>query len=86
MYPGEPIMKSPPVGMAASAAWEMPKSMTRGPSLDSSTLEGFRSRCTTPAAWMALRPSASPAASDATVSTGSGPCSLTTSASEGPAT
>ena len=34
----------------ASAAREMPKSITRGPSRDSSTLEGFRSQCTTAAA------------------------------------
>ena len=83
---GEPIIRLVPVAALASAAWEMPKSMTRGPSSASSTLDGFRSPCTTPAAWIALRLSASPAASASTVHTGSGPCSRTASVSEGPAT
>ena len=74
MNPGEPIIRFAPVAMLVSAAWEIPKSMTRGPSSASSTLEGFRSRCTTPAAWMAFRPSASPAVSPSRVRGGSGPC------------
>ena len=88
MYPGEPIMQVAPVGMRSPRRpAEMPKSMTRGPSSASSTLEGFRSRCTTPAAWMALRPSASPAARVASVlRRAAGRGSLTASASEGPAT
>jgi hypothetical protein len=60
------------VSTVASAAREIPKSITRGPSSASSTFEGFRSRCTTPAAWIASRPSASPAASVSTEATGSG--------------
>ncbi len=48
MNPGEPTTR-PALG-AASAARAMPKSITRGPSWDSSTFEGFRSQCTTPAA------------------------------------
>jgi hypothetical protein len=48
--------------------------------------EGFRSRCTRPTAWIAPRPSASPAARTRTDVTGSGPYLLTASASEGPAT
>ena len=86
MNPGEPIIRLVPVATLASAAWEIPKSMTRGPSSASSTLDGFRSPCTTPAAWMALRLSASPAASASTVRTGSGPWPRTASVSEGPAT
>ncbi len=86
MNPGEPISRSLPVATLASAAWEMPKSMTRGPSSASSTLDGFRSPCTTPAAWIALRLSASPAVSASTVPTGSGPWPRTASVSEGPAT
>jgi hypothetical protein len=85
MNPGEPIIRSEPV-VVLSAAWVMPKSMTRGPSSASRTLDGVRSPCTTPAAWMALRPSASPAVSMSSVRTGSGPWSRTASVSEGPAT
>jgi len=84
MNPGEP--KSRPGSALASTAWEMPKSITRGPSSASRTFEGLRSRCTTPAVWMALRLSASPAASASTVLTGSGPWPRTTSVSDGPAT
>jgi hypothetical protein len=50
MYPGEPIIASAAAAALASAASEIPKSMTLGPSSASSTFEGFRSRCTTPAA------------------------------------
>jgi len=50
MKPGEPITTFAPVSALASAASEIPKSMTRGPSSASSTFEGFKSRCTTPAA------------------------------------
>jgi hypothetical protein len=64
----------------------MPKSITRGPSEASSTLAGFRSRCTMPAAWIALSPSASPRASASTEAAGSGPCWVTASASDGPGT
>ena len=60
--------------------------MTRGPFSASSTFDGFRSRCTTPAAWIALRLSASPAASASSDGSGSGPWLSTASASEGPAT
>ncbi|CAM5244535.1 hypothetical protein SGLAM104S_05633 [Streptomyces glaucescens] len=44
----------------------MPKSITRGPSAASSTFDGFRSRCTTPASWMACNASATPAISHST--------------------
>src|SRR5439155_887872 len=86
MYPGEPISTFAPATTLASAASEIPKSMTRGPSSASRTLEGFRSRCTTPAAWMASRPSASPAVSASTLLAGSGPWPFTASVSDGPAT
>ncbi len=86
MNPGEPIMSPVPVSEVASAAEEMPKSMIRGPSGASSTLDGFRSRWITPAVWMALSPSASPAASASSVAVGSGPCCSTASASDMPGT
>ena len=86
MNPGEPMTVPVWVSTLASAAREIPKSITRGPSSASSTFEGFRSRCTRPAAWIASRPSASPAASVSTEATGSGPWASTASASDGPAT
>ena len=86
MKPGEPIMKPVPVSAVASAAEEMPKSMILGPSWASSTLDGLRSRWMTPAAWIALSPSASPAASASTEASGSGPCRSTASDSGVPGT
>ena len=86
MNPGEPIMKPVPVSDVAPAAEEMPKSMIRGPSWARSTLDGLRSRWMTPAAWMAIRPSASPAASASTEFSGSGPCRSTASDSDVPGT
>ena len=65
---------------------EMPKSMTRGPSSASSTFDGLRSRCTTPAAWIALRLSARPAASVSSAPVGSGPCAFIASCNDGPGT
>lgn len=38
--------------------------MTRGPTADSSTFEGFRSRCATLAAWIAVRAAAMPTAAE----------------------
>ena len=86
MNPGDPIVRPVWVSVVDSAAREMPKSMTRGPSSASSTFDGFRSRCVTPAAWIAASASASPAASASSDASGSGPCSFTASASEGPGT
>ena len=60
--------------------------MTRGPSWASSTLEGLRSQCTTPAAWIPLRPSASPAARASAGRARIGPVAVTVSDSEGPGT
>src|SRR5580658_51260 len=86
MKPGEPTMKPAIVSGVASDILQIPKSITRGPSAASSTFDGFRSLCTKPAAWIAARPSASPAASDSTESSDIGPHSRTAWASEGPAT
>jgi hypothetical protein len=79
--PGDP--KSAPGDPSASPS---PNPVTRGPSSASKTFEGLRSRWTSPASWMARRPSASPAASARTVAAGTGPWSRTASASVGPAT
>ena len=86
MSPGEPVTPPAPAAGPAPAAREIPKSITRGPSRDSLTFEGFRSQCTTPAAWMALRLSASPAARASAGRAAIGPSPVTASASEGPAT
>ncbi len=86
MNPGDPITSPVPVSALFSAAREIPKSITRGPSAASSTFEGFRSRCTTPTAWIAVSPSASPAVSASTAPGGNGPCSATACAREGPGT
>ena len=86
MKPGEPTTMPVWVSALASADREIPKSSTRGPSSATITFDGFRSRWTTPAAWIALRPSASPAVSARTEPTGIGPPLTTALASEGPAT
>ena len=86
MNPGEPITRPACVSAVDSTAREMPKSMTRGPSSAISTFDGLRSRCTTPAAWIALRLSARPAVSVSNELAGSGPCSFIASVSEGPGT
>jgi hypothetical protein len=82
--PGE--LKPAPDSPLATAARRIPKSATRGPSCASRTFEGWRFPCTTPAAWMAPRPSASPLASVSRVPAGAGPCSRIASASVGPST
>src|SRR5580693_7672441 len=76
-----PVEVSPVVAPMALA---MPKSMIRGPSAARITLPGLRSRCTSPQAWIAARPSASPAPSARTPSGGSGPPRSTSSCSDGP--
>ncbi len=82
------VPMAPPVAVCAVVpdASEMPKSITRGPSAASSTLDGFRSRCTIPEPWMACRASATPATSHSSAGTGSGPRRATASVSEGPGT
>ncbi|AQZ67408.1 hypothetical protein BKM31_43420 [[Actinomadura] parvosata subsp. kistnae] len=54
MYAGVPTTPLLIV-MAESSARAMPKSITRGPSVPSSTLLGLKSRWTMPARWMAAR-------------------------------
>ena len=55
-----PITSPVWVSRVASPVWAMPKSITMGRSSVSITLPGFRSRCTTPAAWIAVSASAMP--------------------------
>ena len=49
MNPAEPIVVPVRVSDTASSTWAIPKSMTFGPSPVRITLDGLRSRCTTPA-------------------------------------
>jgi hypothetical protein len=86
MKPGEPTTRPWPDSQLASAGREMPKSMIRGPSMASSTFDGFRSRCTSPVACTAASPPASPAASVRTAVTLNGPWLATAPANDGPAT
>ncbi|MDF9802186.1 hypothetical protein M2436_000733 [Streptomyces sp. HB372] len=72
------------VSVCWSTAREMPKSMTRGPSGESTTFEGFRSRWTTPTRWMSRRASASPMASRLSSAPSSGPFAAMRCASVGP--
>src|SRR5260370_37395501 len=83
---GDPTIIPLRVRDVASSARAIPKSITRGPSGASSTLDGLRSPCTTPAAWIARRLLAKPPASDNKDAADRGPRSFTTSASHGPAT
>lgn len=83
MYAGVPtaVLDIVPV---ASSARAMPKSMTRGPSGASSTLAGLKSRCTTPAWWMAASAVIVPIASRSSSAPRSGPPAASTSDSDGP--
>ncbi len=90
MKPGEPtawlVRVRPPPTVTASSARAMPKSMTLGPSMVSRMLDGLRSRCTMPAAWMLRSAPASPPARIRTERSGSGVRpSVITCRSEGPA-
>ncbi len=78
MNPGDPTseparVSSSPASEAVSSARAIPKSITRGPSMVTSTFDGFRSRCTIPAAWMSFSACASPAARIRTDRSGSAP-------------
>ena len=86
MNPGEPTTAPVWVSELASAAREMPKSITRGPSSASSTFDGFRSRCTTPAAWMASAPPPAQPPAPAPCRQAAFRDLVTTSASDGPGT
>ncbi len=83
MYAGVPTDPWVEVRWIRSAARATPKSMTLGPSGDTSTLDGFRSRCTSPASWIDASASAHPAASQRMAGTGSGPQVRTRRSSEG---
>ncbi len=84
MKGGVPINFPVSVRSSLSFGREMPKSMTFGPSSASSTLLGFRSRCTTPTRWMSRSASASPAVSLRNWTESMGPFRFTCSASVGP--
>ena len=84
MKPAEPTVMPVLVRLVVSSAWAMPKSMTFGPAAVSSTLEGLRSRCTIPAAWIAVSASARPVARPYSIPWSSAPCASTYSDSEGP--
>jgi hypothetical protein len=86
MNAGVPTTSPAAVITVASREREMPKSMTRGPSMASSTLAGLRSRCTSPRLCTSARASARPAARSHDAASGNGPPAATTSASDGPAT
>ena len=74
------------VSWIRSTALATPKSITCGPSRETSTFDGLRSRCTRPAAWIDSSASAQPAASQRTAGTGSGPQVSTSRDSEGAGT
>ncbi len=84
MNPAEPTVMPVLVRLVVSSAWAIPKSMTFGPPAVSRTLEGLRSRCTIPAAWIAVSASASPVARPYSMVGSSGPWAATYSDSEGP--
>src|SRR5580700_3321544 len=86
MYAGVPTVPREVDTPMRSAARATPKSMTRGPSGATSTLDGLRSRCTRPTPWIDSSASAHPAASHRTAPTGSGPHALTSRASDGAGT
>ena len=86
MNPAEPTVKPALVTAVASSTWAIPKSMTFGPPVVSSTFEGLRSRCTMPAAWIAVSASASPVASPYSIRGSIGPRASMCSDSEGPST
>ena len=85
MHSGEPTCIPVPVSAVAWAACAIPKSIRPQP-VSGSTFDGFRSRCTSPAPWIACSVSATPASSSNTVGAGIGPCSATAWPSDGPAT
>ena len=83
MYAGVPTVPCEVEMLMRSAARATPKSITRGPSGATSTLDGFRSRCTRPTRWIESSASAHPAASHRTAATGSGPQARTSRLSDG---
>lgn len=86
MYAGVPTATFVMVSRVLETPDAIPKSMTRGPSSTTSTLDGLRSRWTRPAPWIDCRASAIPAASQRTAWAGIGPHSFTISSREGAGT
>jgi len=82
MYGGVPATDTDEV--TRSMARAMPKSTTRGPSEESSTLAGLKSRCTMPALWMATSAVAVPMASRSSAPGSSGPRAFTRRSSDSP--
>ncbi len=86
MNGGVPIILPVSVSVWFSAAREIPKSMTRGPSPAIRTFPGLRSRWTTPARWISRSASTRPRASRRSSLPRSGPCSRMRAARVGPDT
>jgi hypothetical protein len=86
MKGGVPISRPVMVSASLSTAYEMPKSMTRGPSSAIRTLLGFRSRWTMPTRWMSRSASTRPSASTRSALPRSGPSWATMSARVRPGT
>jgi hypothetical protein len=84
MNPGVPTCAPARVMAVPSSGRAIPKSITLGPPEVRITFAGFRSRCTTPASWIAATASASPVASARTAPAGIPPNARTASWSEGP--
>ena len=85
-YPGVPMTRPARVSRVSSARCAMPKSMSTGSPSSSSTLAGLTSRCTTPAAWIAVSACASTTPMRATSAMSSGPWLRTCSSSVRPGT
>ncbi len=83
MYAGVPTTIEVSVELLSSAL-AMPKSMTRGPSVPSRTLEGLKSRWTMPAWWIATRAVTVPIASRCRAAPWRGPSRSTTASRVGP--
>ena len=81
-----PITRPVLVSLVESGMCAIPKSMTPAARRRACTLPGLRSRCTTPAAWMAASASASPSASASSAMPRSGPSWRTASSSVRPGT
>ena len=85
-YPGVPMTRPVFVSLVESGMCAIPKSMITGCPASSITLPGLRSRCTTPAAWMAASASARPSARASSAVPRSGPSLRTLSSSVWPGT
>ena len=84
MKPSEPIIMPVLVMAVVSCRRAMPKSMTFGPASVRMMLDGLRSRCMIPAAWITASASASPVARPYSNSGPTEPCLSMCSDSEGP--